>query len=178
MARVEVFVDDAVRGRLPNVCVKTGERADGKFRIEQSWGGVGAGWLLMLLGPLGWIVLAVWAATARRERLTLRLPYSAAAFDRETRLLRERIVAVIVAVALAFAAIVQLASVPRAVWGAGTVVAVVVAAAIQITLGWSQIGIRLDASHRWVTLSNVHPDFVRAVDGAHDAERTDSFASD
>jgi hypothetical protein len=178
MARVEVFVDDAVRGRLPNVCVKTGEQADGKFRIEQSWGGIGAGWILVLLGPLGWIVLAVWAATSRRDRLTVRLPYSAAAFDRETRLLRERIVAVIVAVALGFAALVQLASVPRAIWGVGALVALVVAAAIQVRLGWSQIGIRLDASRRWVTLSNVHPDFARAVDREHGADRTDSFAND
>jgi hypothetical protein len=178
MARVEVFVDDAVRGRLPDVCVKTGERADGKFRIEQSWGGIGAGWILVLLGPLGWIVLAVWAATSRRERLTVRLPYSTAAFDREARLLRERILAVIVALALGLAAIVQLASLPRSVWGVGTAVAVVVAAAIQVRLGWSQIGIRLDASHRWVTLSNVHPDFARAVQGTRDAEQSDSFATD
>ena len=178
MARVEVFVDDAVRGRLPNVCVKTGERADGKFRIEQSWGGIGAGWLLLFLGPLGWIVLAVWAATSRRERLTVRLPYSVAAFESERRLLRERILALIVAVALGLAAIEQLASVARSVWVAGTIVAVVVAAAIQVRLGWSEIGIRLDASHRWVTLSNVHPDFVLAVDGTRDAQQSDSFATD
>ena len=178
MARVEVFVDDAVRGTFPNVCVKTGERADGKFVIEQRWGGVGAGWLLILLGPLGWIVLAVWAVTARREELTVRLPYSTAAFNRETRLMRERIVAVIVAVALGFAAVVQLVSVPRVIWGVAAIVALVVAAAIQVRLGWSQIGIKLDASRRWVTLSNVHPGFARAVDGTRDAQRSDSFAND
>ena len=56
--------------------MKTGERADGKFVIEQRWGGVGAGWLLILLGPLGWIVLgcavgiAVLAAAASRLPLT------------------------------------------------------------------------------------------------------------
>jgi hypothetical protein len=172
MVRVEVFVDEAVRGTLPNVCVKTGERADGRYAIEQSWGGVGAGWLLVFLGPLGWIVLALWAATARRDRLTVRLPYSTAAFDRERRLMRERIVTVIVAVALALAAIVQVLSVPRVVWGVGFLGAVVVAAAIQVRLGWSQIGVRLDASRRWVTLSNVHPDFARAVNGTYESDRS------
>jgi len=178
MARVEVFVDDAVRGTLPSVCVKTGERADGKYVIEQSWGGVGAGWLLVFLGPIGWIVLAVWTATARRDRLTVRLPYSTAAFDRERRLIRERTLALIVAVALGLAAIVQVLSVPRVVWGVGFLVALVVAASIQVRLGWSQIGIRLDASRRWVTLSNVHPDFARSVNGRHDGARSASLASD
>jgi hypothetical protein len=170
MARVEVFVDDAVRGRLPNVCVKTGERADGKFRIEQSWGGVGAGWLLVLLGPLGWIALAVWATAARRDVLTVRLPYCTAAFEREIRLSRERLVAAVVAIVLGFAALVQLASVPRSVWVAATVTAVVVAAVVHARLSWTQVGIRLDASRRWIRLSNVHPAFAEAVNASCDVD--------
>jgi hypothetical protein len=180
MASVEVFVDDAVRGRLPNVCVKTGEKADGKLRIEQDCGGLGGGWfvLLLLFGPFGWIVLAILSATARGSVLTVRLPYSEAAVDREVRLSRERWVAVAVAVLLGLAAIARLASIPRTVWWVGAVVALVVAAIVHVRFVFTRVHIRLDASGRWITLSNVHPEFVRAVIATGDADRSEAFASD
>jgi hypothetical protein len=179
MASVEVFVDDAVRGRLPNVCVKTGEKADGKFRIEQDSGGLSGGWfLLLLLGPLGWIALAILAVTARRSVLTVRLPYSEAAVDREVRLSRERWVAVAVAVLLGLAGLARLALIPRAVWLVGAGVAFVVAVIVQVCFSWTQVHVRLDASHRWITLSNVHPAFVQAVIATGDTDRSRSFAHD
>jgi len=179
MASIEVFVDDAVRGRLPNVCVKTGDRADGKFRIEQDSGGLSGGWfLLLLLGPLGWIALAILAVTARRSVLTVRLPYSEGAVDREVRLSRERWVAVGVAALLGFAAIEPLATIPRSVWLVGAAIAVGVAVVAQVRFSWTQVHIRLDASHRWITLSNVHPAFVQAVVATGGAERSESFAHD
>ena len=73
MASVSVFVDDAVRGRLPHVCVETGQPADGKLVLSRSRGGVGPGVLLILLGPIGWIALFVIACLARRETLTVSL---------------------------------------------------------------------------------------------------------
>jgi hypothetical protein len=168
MASVEVFVDDAVRGTLPNVCVKTGGIADGKFRIEQDSGGLSGGWfLLILLGPIGWIVLAVVAATSRRSVLTVRLPYSEPAVDREVRLSRARFAAFAVAIVLGMAALVRLASIPAVVWGVCAAVALVVAVAIHVAFLWTRVHIRLDASGRWVTLSGVHPAFVDAVEMVH-----------
>jgi hypothetical protein len=43
------------------------------------------------------------------------------------------------------------------------VAAAVVAVVIHVVLPFRQVGVRLDASRRWVTLSGVHPDFVTAV---------------
>jgi hypothetical protein len=178
MASIEVFVDDAVRGRLPNVCVKTGEKADGKFRIEQDSGGLNGGWfLLLLLGPIGWIGLAILAVTARRSVLTVRLPYSEASVDREVRRSRERWVAVAVAVLLGLAAIVRLASIPRSVWWVGAGVALVVAVIVHVRFVFTRVHIRLDASNRWITLSNVHPAFVQAVIATGQADRSQSFAT-
>ena len=74
MATVSVFVDDAVRGRLPHICVETGLPADGKLVVEQSRGGIGFAWLLIFLGPIGWIALVVVAVLARRETLAVRAP--------------------------------------------------------------------------------------------------------
>jgi hypothetical protein len=179
MASVEVFVDDAVRGTLPNVCVKTGEIADGPFRIEQGMGGgLGAAWLLVLLGPIGWILLVVVAASSRRSVLTVRLPYSEAAVDRELRLSRQRGIAIAVAVVLGFAALVRLASIPGLVWWGGAIAAVAVAAVIHVRLKQAEVGIRLDASGRWVTLSRVHPGFAHAVNATRDTRSRDSVAND
>jgi hypothetical protein len=179
MAAIEVFVDDAVRGRLPDVCVKTGERADGKLRIEQDCDGLNGGWyLLVLLGPFGWLVLALVAITARRRTLTVRLPYSAGAVDQEVRLSRERWIGVAVAVLLGLAAADRFAAIPRSVWLVGAAVALVVAAVVHVRYVWTRVHIRLDASRRWITLSNVHPAFVRAVIAMQEADRTASFAHD
>jgi hypothetical protein len=75
MSDVAIFVDDAVLGRLPMVCVRTGAPADGLHRIHQRIGGQ-PGWalLLVLLGPIGWIVLIALAVTSRSRELMVRLP--------------------------------------------------------------------------------------------------------
>ena len=92
MADVEVFVDDAVRGRLPNVCVKTGRPADGKLRVEKAFGGARGLWPLLVLGPIGVAILVYVAIFGmRREELTLRLPYSETVVDREIGVRRTRL---------------------------------------------------------------------------------------
>src|SRR4029450_2433849 len=62
MADVRVFVDDAVLGRLPDVCAKSGAPADGWLTVTETVGrsgGIATPWLLLLLilGPLGWLAL-------------------------------------------------------------------------------------------------------------------------
>ena len=174
MTSVSVFVDDAVCGRLPGTCAKTGAAADGMVRIEQVRGGIGPGWLLVFLGPVGWIVLVVLAATSRPELLTVRVPMSAAAAAREPHLRRQRLVAAVACLGLVFGAVLQLDPVPVAAWHVAAAVAAVVAIAFHATSVWTRVGVDLDASRRWVTLSRVHPAFAAAVR----ARRTDQEHSD
>ncbi|CAN5768328.1 hypothetical protein BH24ACT2_BH24ACT2_10760 [soil metagenome] len=51
--------------------------------------------------------------------------------------------------------------------------ALLAAAALSAGANWATVGIDLDASRRWVTLSGVHPDFVAAVRAEGARERAD-----
>jgi hypothetical protein len=160
-----VFVDDAVRGPLPRVCARTGVPSDGKLRIEQTTGGLGFGWLLLFLGPIGWIGLVLWAAFSSRSGvLTVRLPYSDAAVDHEWRLRRIRFrgaASALLGFGLALAIQSEPATAVLSVVAAGSLLVSLVA---HLRLMTVRVGVRLDASRRWVTLIRVHPDFVRAVE--------------
>jgi hypothetical protein len=176
MASVEVFVDDAVRGRLPNVCAKSGRAAEGRLRVVQPYGGLGAGWLFVFVPGMWWVALLLWAVTGRRRLLTVRLPYSREALAFEQRLARRRLGAVAIGASAAVAAYVFRSS------GALVVPFVVVAAValgaallMHVAIGWAQVRVRLDASGRWVTLSNVHPWFATAVHAQPTDEHTDQF---
>jgi hypothetical protein len=163
MASVEVFVDDAVRGRFPSVCAKTGEPAVGVQRIVQQFGGLGAAWLLVFLGPLGWLLLVLIALFHRGEVLTVRVPMSRAASAVERDLRRARLGAWVVAASAFTSGYVRLGPVPVPIWMGMAVAAALVAVVIHVVLPFRQVGVHLDASRRWVTLSGVHPDFVTAV---------------
>jgi hypothetical protein len=165
MASVEVFVDDAVRGRFPSVCAKTGEPAVGVQRIVSHFGGLGLAWLLVLLGPFGWLLLLLIALSHRREVLTVRIPMSRAACDAERDLIRARLLAWLVAAGAFFSGYARLlaVAVPVPIWMGLAVAAACVAVVLHVVLQFRQVGVRLDASRRWVTLSGVHPDFVTAV---------------
>lgn len=171
MASVRVFVDDAVLGRLPPVCARTGAPADGKLRVEQAIGGIGAGWLLVFLGPPGWLALVVLAASMRHETLTVRLPYCASAVEHELRLARVRFMGALGAVGFTIAALV-LASPLKEFGAVAAVAAFTVAAIAHVRLAFVRIGIRLDASRRWLTLSGVHLGFATAVEALHDGVAT------
>ena len=164
MASISVFVDDAVLGRLPNVCAKTGAPANGRQRIDQTRGGLGAAWLLLLLGPIGWVVFLVVAldvASGGRSRSTCRCrrpPSSTSAGcaraggpSSPARCSSSR------------AASSELEPLPVEAWLGFALVAGVAALALQLVLAFDRVGVRLDASHRWVTLSGVDARFVDAV---------------
>jgi hypothetical protein len=165
--KATVFVDDAVLGHLPGVCAKTGERADGVFRIDgqvRSPGRV-ALLLLLFLGPIGWIILLLALVAAGPERVHTRIPYSRAAIDRERHLARSRTAALISAIVLVVIAISGgLAAFEiQAVWTVLAAAAVVLTIALQIALEFTRIHVSIDGSRRWVTLSGVHPAFAEAV---------------
>lgn len=166
MAAVSVFVDDAVRGRLPLVCVKTGEPTDLVVRVRQEIRrSLGIAWLLVFLGPPGWVALVlVTMMGSNSEYLTVRLPQTRAAFDREKQLQRSRLAAfaagVLIIAAYGLARPVLFPTLWLFVAGALLVAGVV----LHLKVWRETVGITLDASRRWVTLTGVHPDFVRAVD--------------
>ncbi|HEX7094632.1 MAG TPA: hypothetical protein VF183_02030 [Acidimicrobiales bacterium] len=79
-SHVTVPLDDARVGRLPRVCVTTGERADGYAPMIVPRR-LGVAWLLLLAGPIGVAVLVA-LYPRLRTRDVVRIPMSAGAFDR------------------------------------------------------------------------------------------------
>lgn len=170
MAEVTVFVDDAVTGRLPGVCAKAGVPASGRLRIVQEIGRsnrLGILWLLLLMGPLGWIALLFLASRDAGERLAVEVPYSDSAYEMIVGARRLRNGALLVG-ALGAIGLLLLA-----VWAhlgqAGVLLMLVVAASAIVAAGiaeWrlqrASVEVALDASRRWVTLRGVHPAFVAA----------------
>jgi hypothetical protein len=172
MAEVTVFVDDAVRGRLPGICVKDGTGTNDRLTFRQDMGsrnGLGVIWLLILAGPLGWIGLFVISAMHQGGTLTVTLPFSEAAHDRLTHATRVRRQAGLVLVGALAGSLLSLFL--RTTDGkllAVGLACVAVAALVKVVVESSRllrltVPLDLDASRRWVTLSKVHPNFVEAV---------------
>lgn len=184
LATATVFVDDAVTGRLPPVCVVDGVPATDQISVNHvvGGGGLGIAWLLVLAGPLGWLGLLVIAAfRADGELLTIQLPVSDAARSRirHGRRARRRVAAVLMsAVVLAFGLayaggrLADRQDLPGAATdlrilalalGAVAVAAAVRLTALALTARRRTIAVSLDASRRWVVLRGVHPAFAAAV---------------
>jgi len=186
MSEVVVFVDDAVQGRFPDICVKDGVPARGRLRVIKDVNGsnrIGILWLLLLLGPLGWIALLLVLGTrSGGEQLVLKLPYSDAAYDRFTRARRFRTLALAVgvcgtAVLLLLTAWARLGLSGVVLSVVAAIVATTVAVLAEVRFIETTVDVRLDASRRWVTLGRVHPMFASsAVDETFSAreQRADS----
>ena len=178
-----MFVDDAVRGSLPQVCVKEGVPTADQLVVRDELGdraGLGVAWVLVLLGPLGWIGLLLISISrgARGEVLTVQVPMSEAAYQRlraARRLGRNALIAGVVAT------IVAATTLGSAVADSSAPVARTIALLACLTLlgaiitrfvadrraSSATVHVDLDASRRWVTLSRVHPAFVAACE-AHE----------
>ena len=166
MAAVSVFVDDAIRGDLPRVCAKTGEPADLVIRMRQPvGGGIPAWvWLLLFLGPLGVFALLLAALFApSAEYLTVRIPETESSFQRERQLERWRLAALGAGVTLPFVGVFGVGMFPL-LWLVSSVASFLAAAALTWFLWRQSISVGIDVTRRWVTLTNVHPAFVEAVD--------------
>ncbi len=169
MAAVSVFVDDAVRGRLPLVCAKTGESADLVIRVRQPIGGGPANmaWLLLFLGPPGWMAFVLVSLLGSgQEYLTVRIPETDASYNREKQLQRFRLAAICAGVFIPLYGLLVLPGTLPGLWLAVGATFLVAALALHVVVLQQNIGISLDASRRWVTLAGVHPAFVRAVEQA------------
>ncbi|HEX6420483.1 MAG TPA: hypothetical protein VFZ77_18425 [Acidimicrobiales bacterium] len=179
---VTVFVDDAVLGRFPQVCAATGRPSDGwltvRHEIARS-GRVSTPILLLLLviGPVGWAVLLFLALATpdRSEELTVQVPWTGDTQQEVERLRGHRTTAWVLAAAGAVASLVLVADaagvaaptmairVVQVALLVAIAVAVIAALDARWRLGRLAVAVDLDASRRWVTLSNVHPAFVEAV---------------
>ena len=179
MAEVTVFVDDAVLGRLPQVCAKHGTPTGSRLRIVEEVGRsnrLGLLWLLALAGPLGWVVLIVLASRDSGEHLAVEVPLSEAAYDELTAGTRLRLAAVVggaVAVVALFllGAWAQLGALGLVLLVGAAVAALVAVLVAERRIGRASVGVSLDASRRWVTLTGVHPAFAAAF-REQQAERT------
>jgi hypothetical protein len=56
VAEVTVFIDDAMLGELPPLCIKEGIPTSDRLTWGEPVSFLGTGWLLFLLGPLGWLM--------------------------------------------------------------------------------------------------------------------------
>jgi hypothetical protein len=187
MAQTTVFVDDAVRGRLPLVCAKSGVPTGDRLRVSQAIGnraGLGIAWLLILAGPLGWIGLLVifLSRSGRVEELDIELPYAEPVYQRMRSVRSQNRVAFLT---LLVSPVVGLFTLPYAsssnapVAGllavasvAGFGLAVIGVIVTEHRLSRFRVGITLDASRRWVRLDGVHPTFAAACD-AQERDRID-----
>ena len=173
MPRATVFVDAAVRGTLPPVCVKLGTPTHDQLTIDSRISGstgLGVAWLLVLFGPPGWLGLIVIAVMRRpSEVLTVELPFSEEAYLLHRRARRMQHAWFLVAGGLAVLALIAYREVQTGGAHAGVLLVICALGAILVgLLEWrrarsSTVGVELDASHRWVTLTRVHPAFERAV---------------
>jgi hypothetical protein len=180
MAQVTVFVDDAVLGRLPPLCVKDGVPTADRLTVRSpvhNGNGLGIAWLLLLAGPLGWLGLLILSVGRRQEVLTVELPLSESAHDRIRQARRDSWIATICTVVFAVGALV---AVGRQTSGGHLLGAVIgLLALVALTrlfmamhrLRSAAVDISLDASRRWVTLSRVHPRFAELIIQRHDYSR-------
>jgi hypothetical protein len=174
MAEVAVFAEDAMVGCLPGICVRDGIPTDDRLPVRATpdvgSGGLGLAWLLILLGPIGWAALVV-VALARRPRggIVVHVPYSPAATRRLLRTRRIERGAVVTVVGLMVVEIAVLLADPPWTEVATTLLVVVIALAAATTVVSAlqlvplEVRARLDASRRWVTLTNVGPSFAFAA---------------
>ena len=163
MAAVSVFVDDAIRGDLPLVCAKTGEPADLLIRVRQPVGGMPqVMWLLLFLGPVGFFGLLLMALLWPGEELTVRIPETEASFARERQMERLRLAALGLGVVSPVLGILGVGMFP-ALWLALGALFFAAAGALTLVLWRQSVGVSIDVTRRWVTLTGVHPNFVEAV---------------
>ncbi|MGH9920166.1 MAG: hypothetical protein ACRD6W_15035 [Nitrososphaerales archaeon] len=162
-----MFVDDAVLGRLPQICIKDGVPTTDTLVVSTpvtSGGGLGIAWLLVLAGPLGWLGLVVIGAMRRpADMLTVRLPWSEAAYSRLRKAKAELWPFALGTPFLLIAALFALgrhSALLAGVLAIGMALCATRWAVALYRIRDCSVLIDLDASRRWVTLSRVHPRFA------------------
>ena len=159
---------------MPPICAKSGEPTSRHLTITQDMtGSLGALWLALFFGPLGWLLLLVVAATRRRSNLTVRLPYAADVLGWYASAVRQTLWCIggafaVLAACLAAPAVIPIFPADRLALIVPTVMLLGV-----VAVAWCRwrahrllVHLSLDASGRWVTLHKVHPAFADACSRA------------
>jgi hypothetical protein len=160
---VRIPLDDALIGRLPPVCVMTGEPADGyaPMIVPRS---LGVAWLLLLVGPLGWLLLAA-LYPRLHTRYEVRVPMSDDAFDRWITERRRRLwCSWIGGAGLLLALAIRGLGPLAALVGLAGLFLLAVAYRAHWRIPWLQPSLSADARGRWVTMRGVHERFAAAVE--------------
>jgi hypothetical protein len=173
MAQATVFIDDAVLSELPDICVKDGIETRDQLVISQDLpnrSGLGIGWLLLLAGPLGLIgLLFISGLRSRDETLTVTIPFSEAANKRLSKARNDSRGFGAGTIVIALAAFISQVH----HFSSGNLIPIALTITALVTMaGWivahvrfksAAVGIRLDASGRWVTLDRVCERFASAA---------------
>jgi len=175
VATARVKVDDLAVGNLPRICAKTGASADGFIDYESGHGGFQPWWLLLLLlGPVGLVVVAVFLVFGRRvNRVGGSVPLSSMALHRYNTAVRVSHWSFLASFAVLVAGIAasvgfrdtwtwapDLGLVGLVAFGVGLVVTITAG----VITGRLWIDAELDGSGRWVALTGVHGVFADAVE--------------
>jgi hypothetical protein len=173
MAEVTVFVDDAVLGHFPPVCAVHGDAIPDVMLLSQPVGTAVPGvlWLLVLVGPLGWLALVVISISRTRDDvLSVRLPGCESTVRSNRTARRSRMVAALASAALGITTLAVFRSTSSGVgFAIGTLLVLATVLALAETIHEHQVCRRssvqlsLDASRRWVTIRGVHPIFKASV---------------
>ena len=173
MANVTVFVDDAVLGTVPRICVIDGVPTTDRLTVTEPIrrnNGLGLAWLLILAGPLGWLILLLIARVQQSgETLTVTLPYCEDAYRRRIQAERARLRATLVAVLSfvgGFIAAIQQTTDLRLLAAALVAVGCIGLAEFVVQARrLDKLSVRLDlnASRRWLTLRGVSQEFVESM---------------
>ena len=153
------------------LCVCCGTQTDDRLTQRSVVRGLGALWLLLLLGPVAWLVLLAWSWSSSEDRtLAAVLPYCRSCYAVLVARRRRMRVAVAVGLMTGVAAIWE--SSQGQPWGALAIAAAAVGACASgliewWRLRWYRVATSLDVSGRWVTLAGVHPRLSAALDASN-----------
>jgi len=159
---VRVPLDAALVGRLPAVCVMTGERANGLAPMVVPKR-LGLAWALLLAGPIGLAVLVA-LLPRLRTRYVVRIPMSAAAFDRwHTERVRRLWCGWLGAVGIPIAFALRFLGPLALLVAVASLGLLAVALRAHWRIPWLQPTMSADPGGRWVTMRGVHERFAAAV---------------
>lgn len=172
--KVQVFVDDYVRGRLPPICAVTGEPTNHFTRLATS-SDLSPLWLVLIFfGPVGWAIFLAGALLESRRKLEGMLPILPEIIQRRRRSVATSLgLFAVIVFCLLFGFFVRSPEwwLPVAPMLAVSVIVAIVLLIKSVFTAGRFPRAEFDASRRWVTITGVHPRFAEAVETLENERR-------